>query len=160
MADIYLLKEFPDYASILAYWAYGEWYTLRDIPFEIVIKAYKQRMNDTIIPITWVAVENEFPVGMVSLKTDDLWSRKDINPWLSSLFILPEYRNKGIAEKLINTVIKKSAELNYKNLYLFTDPDNAKISMFYEKKGWKFLEKEKGNNDKPVNIFFFKNIYK
>ena len=38
---------------------------------------------------------------MVSLKENDLWSRKDLNPWMASLYVVPEYRGKGIGSSLV-----------------------------------------------------------
>jgi GNAT superfamily N-acetyltransferase len=104
MAYITLLKKHPDYASILAFWAYREWYKTRSIPFEIIIKSYKERVNAERIPMTWIAIEDDIPAGMVSLKENDLWSKKNLNPWLASLFVLPEYRNRGIGYLLIKQV--------------------------------------------------------
>ena len=86
MAYITLLKKHPDYAPILALWAYREWYKTRSIPFDLIIKSYKKRINHEQMPMTWIAIEDDIPAGMVSLKENDLWSRKNLNPWLAFSF--------------------------------------------------------------------------
>ena len=53
------------------------------------------------------------------LKENDLWSRKDLNPWLASLYVINEYRNKGIATQLIHSVCKKAQQLGIDTMYLF-----------------------------------------
>jgi GNAT superfamily N-acetyltransferase len=155
MAYITLLKNHPEYAPILAFWAYREWYITRSIPFALVIKAYKERINSDKIPITWIAIEDDIPAGMVSLKENDLWSRKDLNPWLASLFVLPEYRNRGIGNLLIRQVIEKTKMLKYPSLYLFTNSDKIPLENYYKKRDWTFLENAKGNDENMIKIFYY-----
>jgi GNAT superfamily N-acetyltransferase len=153
MAYITLLKKHPEYASILAFWAYREWYKTRSIPFDLIIKSYKERINHEQMPMTWIAIEDDIPAGMVSLKENDLWSRKNLNPWLASLFVLPEYRNRGIGYLLIKQVIEKTKMLQYPSLYLFTNSDNIQLEKYYTKIGWLFLEEAKGNDENMIKIF-------
>jgi GNAT superfamily N-acetyltransferase len=155
MAYISHLKKHPEYAPILAFWAYREWYKSRSIPFDLVIKSYKERINSDQIPMTWIAIEDDIPVGMVSIKNNDLWSRKDLNPWLASLFVLPDYRRRGVGFMLIKQVIEKTNLLQYPSLYLFTDYDNNQLGKYYTKTGWSFLEKAKGNDENMINIFYY-----
>ncbi|MBN2038442.1 MAG: GNAT family N-acetyltransferase [Spirochaetes bacterium] len=155
MPEIKPLKEFPHYASILAFWAYREWYRNRSIDFNIIVRAYQDRINTDRLPVSWIALKNSMPVGMVSLKENDLWSRNDLNPWLTSLFILPEYRKSGIGKRLIKTVIDAAASLNYENLYLFTAGNNIKLNDYYLKIGWYYLENAYGNDNDTVKILYY-----
>lgn len=155
MAHITLLKEHPEYAPILAFWAFREWYKTRTIPFDLVVKSYKERIDDSNMPVSWIAIEDGIPVGMVSLKKNDLWSRNDLSPWLASLYVLPEYRNRGIGDLLITRVKEKATELNFPCLYLFTDSDNIFLNSYYIKRGWKFLKEENGNDENTVKIYFY-----
>lgn len=155
MAHVTLLKEYPDYAPILAFWAFREWYKTRSIPFELVVKSYNERIDDSDMPVSWIAMEDSIPVGMVSLKKNDLWSRNDLSPWLASLFVLPEYRNRGIGDMLINQVKEKAGIFNFSGLYLFIDSDKITLENFYIKRGWKFFKSEKGNDENIVKIYFY-----
>ena len=107
------------------------------------------------MPITWVAIEDGIPAGMVSLKLNDLWSRKDLNPWLSSLFVLEDYRNRGIGSQLIGQVIETAKMLKFPKLYLFTDTGKIHLDGYYLKSGWSFLEKADGNDGAIINIFYY-----
>lgn len=153
MTDIKLLKEYPQYAPILAYWCYMEWYRERpSIPFDLVLKSFQERSNGEKLPLSWIAVENGIPAGMVSLKEKDLWSRKDLTPWLVSLFVAPEFRNIGISEKLINNVINKTRDIGYKILYLYVWNHLTDIEKYYLRKGWIFEGDAEGNDGKKVKI--------
>ena len=154
MAVIKLLKEFPSHAPILADWAYGEWYRQSNINLDTLIKAYQLRIDDLELPVSMVALENDIPVGMVSLKENDLWSRKDLNPWLASLFVVPEFRKMGIGSMLINSLIKKTEAFGYRVLYLFVSEDRlSKLEKFYTNRGWIYYGNAKGNIEDKVKIF-------
>jgi GNAT superfamily N-acetyltransferase len=154
MAVIKPLKDFPAYAPILAYWSYRQWYRKRDIGFDHLIQSYKKRASDNLLPISWVAIEEDMPVGMVTLKENDLWSRKDINPWLASLYVEPDFRRRGISEQLINTVIVKARKLGLARLYLFLDSaELATLERYYIKRGWTFFEEAFDNDGNETKIF-------
>ena len=62
---------------------------------------------------------------------------------LDRIAVLPEYRGKGVAKQLFNSLIK-DAKLFYKKnnsklrkLYLLTHADNIRAHRFYEKLGFK-----------------------
>ena len=153
--EIKELCQVPDYSPILAFWSYMEWYRDRPIGFDLVLMSYKIRAEDNSMPVSFVAVKDSLPVGMISLKMDDLWSRKDINPWLASLFVLPGYRNIGIGDLLVSSVINRARDLDIKRLYLFLGQSEMdRLEEFYLKRGWKFFEKSKDNDGVDTKIFF------
>lgn len=150
------LSSVPDYAPILAHWSYSQWYTGRDIEFSLVLKSYKQRAESDNLPLSFIALSGSFPVGMVSLKNNDLRTRKDINPWLASLYVLPGYRNRGTGEMLINRVIENARQMSLENLYLFTGgEEGVDLNSYYEKRGWKFLAGGVDNDENPTNIYIY-----
>jgi GNAT superfamily N-acetyltransferase len=156
MAEIKPLKECPDYAPILAYWSYNLWYRKRPIDFDVILKAYGQRAASDRVPLSMVAIEESMPVGMISLKLDDLWSRKDLNPWLASLYVVPEFRNRGIAEMLVNAVVEKARALGYQELYLFLGPEeHMDLALYYSNRGWHYMEDAIDNDDQPTKIFYY-----
>ncbi|MCU0821888.1 MAG: GNAT family N-acetyltransferase [Spirochaetes bacterium] len=152
MAEIRLLKEYPHFASVLGLWAYREWYGNRDIDPKTVIMSYQARISDGKLPVAMVALENGVLAGMVSLKENDLWSRKDLNPWLASLYVSPEYRSCGIGTGLIIYLIEYSKNLGIKRLYLFTWEN---LKGYYTSRGWEYLENAPGNDGGEVMIFYY-----
>ncbi len=156
MAEIIPLRECPDYAPVLAYWSYNLWYRSRPIDYNTIIKAYRQRASGEKMPLAWVAIEEEMPVGMVSLKEDDLWSRKDLNPWLASLYTVPEFRNRGIAAGLINAVVAGARELGCDRLYLFLGHGEERdLGAYYGKRGWTYLEDAVDNDGHPTRVYYY-----
>ncbi len=156
MVHIHQLNDFPQYAPILAYWSYHQWYLKRDIPFTALVQSYYERAHNTSTPLAWVAInEKKLPVGMASLKNNDLWSRPDLNPWLASLYIVPEYRFMGIGDSLVKAVVAKAKELGYSRLYLFEGQnETVNLISYYTKRGFSVLEEAHDNDGNPTTIMY------
>ncbi|MBN1883299.1 MAG: GNAT family N-acetyltransferase [Deltaproteobacteria bacterium] len=131
MSHIVYLADVPQYLPIVAYWNYREWH-IGKRSFDEIIRRYQARMNYTDIPITLVAVEDTMPVGSVSIKMDDLMDRTDLNPWLASLYVVADYRGRGIGNKLLQAVQDTAGAVGIARLYLYTHTANA----LYERDGW------------------------
>ncbi|MDP6265636.1 MAG: GNAT family N-acetyltransferase [Candidatus Woesearchaeota archaeon] len=84
---------------------------------------------------------------------------------LDRIAVLPEYRGKGIAKKLFDTLVKDAKAYYKKNnsklrkLYLLTHADNKRAHKFYEKLGFKHETTLKDhyykNKDEFVYSMFF-----
>jgi GNAT superfamily N-acetyltransferase len=93
-------------------------------------------LNNDNMPMAFVAINNNKPIGMACLRESD-GIRKDTYPWLGSLVVHPSYRRCKVGETLINAVKQKARELNNKILYLLVfDPT---IPQWYEKLGWSHI---------------------
>lgn len=95
--------------------------------------------NHKHLPITFVAFKNDQPVGMVSLREND-GIRPDLSPWLGSLAVDPQYRNQKKGEKLIEAVKQRALLMGYHELYLLAF--DKTIPMWYERLGWKTIDKK------------------
>jgi N-acetylglutamate synthase-like GNAT family acetyltransferase len=117
------LSERKDLAPVCAAWSYSEWGChLSGRSLEQVIRSYQKRAENKInMPLAWVCLVEDKPAGMISLKLDDHPDRKDLFPWLASLFVHPSFRNNGIAKNLFQPVMHEAKKLGYKKLYLFTE---------------------------------------
>jgi GNAT superfamily N-acetyltransferase len=156
MFEIILLNDRSHYAPLLAQWAYNQWYRERNISYDIINLEYRKRATNVNIPLTWIAMENDIPEGMCTLKENDLWSRRELNPWLSSLYVIPESRNKGIAGKLVDKVIVKARDLDFRKLYLFLGQgSNIDLDGFYRKLGWNYHSDGIDNEGLPTKIFCY-----
>jgi len=152
---IAMLNEFPEYAPVLAYWTYHEWYRKRNIDFRLVLKSYQARLKNITPPLSFLVLYDSFPVGMVSLKEHDIISRKDLCPWLSSLYVIPEYRGRGIGSSLIATLTDRARDLGFNSLYLFLGNSNQEyLENLYQKKGWLYLTDTMDNDGCDTKIFF------
>jgi N-acetylglutamate synthase-like GNAT family acetyltransferase len=91
------------------------------------------------IPQTFIAFVDDKPVGCASVLESDMDTKPDLYPWLASVFVLPEFRHRGIGRKLVHQVMQHTKEAGSKNMYLYT-PDRAH---FYKNMGWKSMEEVK-----------------
>lgn len=106
---------------------------LPDIPLERVIQRFDDHLNDNTLPLSFVALDADKPVGMCSLRIND-GIRSDITPWLGSLVVDPAYQKQGIGKKLIDATKNKARDLGFTKLYLFAfDPT---ILNYYSNLGW------------------------
>jgi GNAT superfamily N-acetyltransferase len=76
-------------------------------------------------------------LGMVSLKFHDMDTRPDLDPWLGGLFVLPEWRNRGVGTLLMHRAVEEARKLNISRLYLWT-PSAERL---YAKLGWQVIER-------------------
>lgn len=153
MVTIASLHDFPQYAPILAYWAFHEWYKHRSLEFDTVLKAYNGRTQSDSLPQIFVALDDTLPVGMATLKLDDLRSQKDINPWLSTLYVVPECRGNGIGCALIFKISERARELGFEWLHLFLGQrEPARLERFYIKRGWEVIDNSTDNDGLNTKI--------
>lgn len=152
MIEIVPLARLPHLAGVLGGWAYGEWYAGRDVPRAAVIESYRRRaVEHDELPIAWVAVDGDRPAGMVSLKPEDLWSRRDLGPWLASLYVDPPHRTRGIATRLVETVVASSRDRGLARIFLFRS--HEWLDDFYLKRGWAFYDECVDNDGGPAKIY-------
>jgi predicted N-acetyltransferase YhbS len=89
------------------------------------------------LPIALVAISGDDGglVGSAAIAATTL-THKHLTPWLSSVFVPPEQRGKGIASKLSLAAITEADRLGFETIYLFT-PKNESL---YARLGWQTFE--------------------
>jgi predicted N-acetyltransferase YhbS len=70
--------------------------------------------------VTW----NSRVVGMGSVIELETGADKKLTPWLSYLFVLPEFRGKGLPELLLGQRMMALKQLGYNEVYVKTAADN------------------------------------
>ncbi len=78
--------------------------------------------------------KNKKLVSSIALTPNDLGEKTDLTPWLSYVYVLPEYRNKGIANKMINWYLEN---IQIRPLYLWC---KHPLENFYNKFGFEIIE--------------------
>ncbi len=86
------------------------------------------------LPVTFVALDGERPVGTVGLWRCDLISRQDLYPWLAALYIDEGWRGRGLSERLQQTIIDCCRQRGDADLYLY-----SACTGYYEKFGWRYI---------------------
>lgn len=92
--------------------------------------------NNKSLPKFYLMLDRDKIIGCYALLTNDIISRQDLMPWFACLFVDEKYRNRGLAEKLIEHGLNESQKRGFNTLYLSTD-----LNDFYEKKGWNYYSK-------------------
>ncbi len=149
------LHAHKDYASLLAYWSYLEWYSERTIPYSILKKEYERRAVVNSLPKTFIAFYNSLPVGMVSIKQTELWVYPELSPWLSALYVIPKCRKNGVGGQLVRRVMEEVSSISNK-LYLFIADSSEYLESFYTSLGWQFYTKAQDNDKRESKIFIYK----
>ncbi len=151
MTKIVFLKSVPHLAEPLGLYIYSEWkemYERQGKRSDDVVKTVKSRAVDTQIPCTLVALNNGELCGSVTLKVTEENGVEGLSPWLAGVFVLPQWRGRGIGSKLVDCAESVASEqFGVEKLYLYTSTATG----LYEKHGWETF-KSIVSNGKTVNI--------
>ena len=77
-----------------------------------------------------LSVEGE-PIGAASILATTL-THKHLTPWLSTVVVPPNHRNKGVASALTEQAFLEARAMGFEKLYLFT----PKKESLYSRLGW------------------------
>ena len=124
----------------LAQYCFNEWrpvYDKRGMSLKDVIAAFETRANIDRLPLAVVAIEHGNVIGTGCLKLEDLEIRPHLSPWLGGLFVVPEYRNRGVATAMIRHLLEEAQSFQLGVLYLWTPSAES----LYAKLGWKTVER-------------------
>jgi predicted N-acetyltransferase YhbS len=139
VVKIEYLKEYSDWIPTIAEWFYREWGVFHpELDVTGIVERLGERCNTGRIPLSLVAVVQEEVIGTVSLKKYDMDTRMQYSPWLASLYVRKDYRNKGVGVRLIDAGLRKARTLGIKHLYLYTRL--RKHADFYLSRGWIHVE--------------------
>jgi len=81
-------------------------------------------------------LENGTPIGFCTLTKENLDNDYPYTTWLDFIFVLEEYRGKGFAKALVETVCRYAKAQGYSTLHLLTV---SHVEM-YQKMGFTFIE--------------------
>jgi GNAT superfamily N-acetyltransferase len=131
LVTLHYLRTLPEHTETIAKWIYDTF------PHEFEGTTFGEWLEQVRHPerITFVAVENGRALGTASLDFEDLPPRSDLTPWLASVYVLPEFRARGLGALLIEAVAKEAQARGFEQIYLHTS-DRAE---FYAKRGWSVL---------------------
>jgi N-acetylglutamate synthase-like GNAT family acetyltransferase len=88
------------------------------------------------VPFIVVATEHDRLVASAALVLEDMTTRKDLSPWLASVFVKPPYRGRGIATMLVRHIEDAARALGIGKLFLYTEHARD----LYARLGWRDLE--------------------
>ena len=131
--NIVYLADHPHHIPAVAHWHHAAWGHLRhDDSLERRIKRLEGNMGHQEIPTVFIAVEDDTVLGSASLIPHDMDTRKDLTPWLASVYTDEVHRGRGVGSTVVQRVMDEAKTLGVEMLYLMT-PDRQ---TFYERLGW------------------------
>ena len=80
---------------------------------------------------------------------NDFHDRKDLTPNVCAVYVEEEFRCRGIARKMLETVCRDMKEKGIDTLYLITDHDS-----FYERYGWEFYCMVQGDGEEEMTRMY------
>lgn len=127
-----------DLVRLVARWHWDEWgHADPGGSIDSWADRLRQRANPGGIPITWVTFVQGIPVGSVALVGSDIAARPDLSPWLSGLFVVPTYRQRGIGSALVRHCENAARHLDVDTLYLYASSGEG----LYLRLGYQVIER-------------------
>lgn len=143
------VKEFDDRFAISHIYEEGWKYAYKDIIPKSYLESIpngrwvsnfdKTEINNLIM------IENDSIIGTSSYCKSRF---SDFDDWgeIVSIYFLPEYMGKGYGKQMLDAVIRELAILGYHDIFLWVLEDNYRARKFYEKYGFKFINKYLNDN--------------
>jgi GNAT superfamily N-acetyltransferase len=116
---------------------FNEWKHLSpDTTLEDRVLKLRGMAQSSDVPFIVVAIDNSQLAGSAALVREDMRTRKDLSPWLASVFVKPEFRQNGIGTSLVGHIEGEATRRGIRKLFLFTEHARD----LYSKLGWFDLE--------------------
>lgn len=95
-------------------------------------------------------MENDAIIAGAGVIENDFHDRKDLSPNVCAVYVEKDFRNQGIAGKMLDFICKDMKAMGIDTLYLLTDH-----TAFYERYGWNFLCMAQGDGEEALSRMYF-----
>ena len=134
---IEFLQDNPDFFSVLAEFYKTEWKEYYGSGGQgDAFSEIESFCNKEKLPICLVALRGKVFLGSVALRQKSA-SHQHLSPWVTSLFVTPQERRKGIGTKLIEAVENLSVDLGFSKIY----SRSATAVEFFRKMNWVLFDR-------------------
>ncbi len=142
------LANVPFFRNELAALHAAEWKHLyADWDEHAALAEFLNQKADGSLPATLVLHEGMELVGSVSVVFGDCPARLDLDPWLASLYVVPQRRGCGHGLELVQAAIDFAAAAGAKQLHVFT----ASAEKLFQRSGFEMLERTM-LQDVPISV--------
>lgn len=140
------LREKPQWKQKAAQWFHEKW----NVPVDAYLESIEESLNsENPVPQWYLAVKEEQIIGGLGVIENDFHDRKDLTPNVCAVYVEEEFRCRGIARKMLETVCRDMKEKGIDTLYLITDHDS-----FYERYGWEFYCMVQGDGEEEMTRMY------
>jgi GNAT superfamily N-acetyltransferase len=134
-----LLADHLDLVETITRWHWAEWgHAYPESSAQEWVSNITSRAGRGSVPFTLVAWAGEEPVGAVSLAEHDMPpdpAVAGLTPCVSGMYILPNWRGKGMGATLMEELEARAASIGLGTLFLCTGEAEA----FYLRLGWRTI---------------------
>jgi GNAT superfamily N-acetyltransferase len=135
--EVAYLIDHPHLIPAATRWIWDAWPELRTVPtLDQEIADERAAMRRDGVPTTFIGMFEGRLAGRASLVGCDMTSRQDLTPWLSCVYVAPEYRRMGLASTLVERVAVEAERMGFEEVYLYTQDQQP----LYRRLGWHSLE--------------------
>ncbi|MBR4394878.1 MAG: GNAT family N-acetyltransferase [Eubacteriaceae bacterium] len=124
------LRDRPEYMDTAAEWFHSKW----GVPSEAYLECMRDYLSGDTEYGWYLCLDGDKIVGGMGVIENDFHDRRDLSPNVCAVYTEEEYRNQGIAGKLLNMVVAEMRSKGIMPIYLVTGHIG-----FYERYGWEFL---------------------
>lgn len=145
------LRDYPQWVSQVALWHHTEWlagyqsnrrisHDDRDISDDIREREHNLRshLGRDVVPTTFIAVashdEYEQAVGSVSVVHYKFSRERAPSDWLTNLYVIPEFRRRGVGQRLLTAMEDYARGHRIGLLKLYT----RDLENYYRQRGWHY----------------------
>lgn len=139
------LRERPELMDAAAQWFHSKW----GVPKEAYLECMDAYLSEADEYGWYLCLDGDLIVGGLGVIENDFHDRKDLSPNVCAVYTDEDYRNKGIAGKLLNMVVDDMKDHGITPLYLVTDHIG-----FYERYGWEFLCMVQGDGEPDMTRMY------
>ena len=133
-----IVKEDKNIFLILTKAFYSSPAVAHSVPTKYHLVTFEQLMKDNIYASCYMIEYNQKVVGYALLAKTFSGEAGGIVVWIEELFILPEYRNKGLGTEFFNFV-KETIEPQVARIRLEVEPENTNAIRLYQQMGFDTL---------------------
>lgn len=132
------LANVPFFREELAALHAAEWKHLyADWDSQAAREEFLAQKADGSLPVTLVLHEGMELAGSVSVVFGDCPARPDLDPWLASLYVVPQRRDRGCGVELVRAAIELAAAAGSERLHVFTET----AEKLFQRRGFEILER-------------------
>lgn len=148
--EIVDLRQRPPLFDIVVGWHGVQWGHIR--PRAQIEQWYRESLAGAPDLFTLVALIDEAPAGMASLRPSDAYyaSHGHLRPWLDSVYVAPDFRQRGVARALCAAIIDRAARNGIAMLHLGTD--SAAAERLYAELGFVAIADIAGTDGVPARL--------
>lgn len=110
-----------------------------DVPASYHLTTFEELMNSEVYQSGYILAVDGVSAGYALVSKTFSREVGGTVWWLEELYILPEYRGKGLGRSYFDFIEKAAAENGVRRLRLEVEPDNTRAAKLYSALGYKPL---------------------